>query len=304
MSHTLRNYLLLAKPGLVLGNLVSAAGGFFLASHGHGESAALLASMLGISLVVASGCVCNNCIDRNLDRKMSRTRSRPLARRAVTLPAALLYAALLGLTGTALLATAANRLAVLIVVIGFIIYVVVYSLYLKRRSVYGALIGSLAGAAPPLAGYCAASNRFDTGALILLTIFTLWQMPHCYAFAIYRRDDYAAAAIPVLPVRLGMATAKRHIFGYTLAFVAATLLPTLTGYTGTTYLAAAAGLGTGWLGMAWWGYRTSNDRLWGRNLFVFSIVAIFALSALMAIDCTGPATSDAIRTHFFRLTLF
>ena len=110
---------------------------------------------------------------------------------------------------------------------GLVIYVGVYSLYLKRNSVYGALIGSLAGAAPPLAGYCAVTGRFDLGAVILLSIFSLWQMPHCYAIAVFRFDDYTAAAIPVLPVKQGTAAAKKHIVGYILAFMAATLMLTV-----------------------------------------------------------------------------
>ena len=173
----------------------------------------------------------------------------------------------------------------------------VYSLYLKRNSVYGTLIGSLAGAAPPLAGYCAASNRFDLGALILLSIFSLWQMPHCYAIAIFRFDDYAAAAIPVLPVKQGMPAAKKHIVGYILAFMAAALMLTFGGYTGYRYLAVAAALGLSWLYMAWSGYRTSDERLWAKKLFVFSILTIFVLSVMMSIDATVPAASDMLLTY-------
>jgi protoheme IX farnesyltransferase len=189
MLKILKNYLLVAKPGIVFGNLISAAGGFLLASKGQLAGLALLWTLLGIALVVASGGVFNNCADRQRDRRMLRTRHRPLARGLIKLPSALAYATLLGLTGLALLGAAANLLAVVIVLAGLVIYVVVYSLYLKRRSVYSALIGSLAGAAPPLAGYCAVTGRFDLGALILLAIFSLWQMPHWYAIAVFRLDD-------------------------------------------------------------------------------------------------------------------
>lgn len=289
MSEGIKNYLLLTKPGILAGNLLSATAGFCLACRGHVESAALLPTLGGITLVVASACICNNCVDRNLDRQMSRTRSRALPQGVIRLKGALLYAALLGLAGTALLWATTNRLTVAVVVAGFAIYVGVYSLYLKRHSVYGALIGSLAGAAPPLAGYCAVTNRFDTGALILLLIFSLWQMPHCYAFAIFRLDDYTAAALPVLPVQRGTAVAKKHILGYTLAFAAATLLPTVAGYTGYAYLGTAAVLGLGGMVMAWSGYRAANERLWAKRLFVFSLVTIFTLSIMMALDLTPPS---------------
>ncbi len=203
MSETLRNYGRVAKPGIVLGNLITAAGGFFLGSRGRIDAALLSATLTGIALTVAAGCVLNNCIDRKIDRKMTRTCGRALARGTLSLPSAVGYALFLGVAGIALLEAATNPLCVSLVLAGLVVYVLVYSLYLKRRSLYAALIGSLAGAAPPLAGYCAVTNRFDLGAGILLLIFVLWQMPHCYAFAILRLEDYAAAQIPVAPVRLG-----------------------------------------------------------------------------------------------------
>ncbi len=279
-----RNYLAVAKPGIVLGNLVSAAGGFFLASRGSVNFALLLATALGISLVVASGCVFNNYIDRDIDGKMQRTRNRVLVLGLISPSAVLFYGALLGLGGFALLYGATNVLATLIVLLGFVIYVGLYSLYLKRNSVYGTLVGSLSGAAPPLAGYCAVSNHFDLGALILLLIFSLWQMPHSYAIAIFRLQDYTAAAIPVLPVARGVAAAKKHIVLYVAAFVVAALLLTVGRYTGFNYLAVAAAMGGYWLHMAWSGHKAADDRVWARKLFVFSILIIMALSVMMSVD--------------------
>ncbi|MFZ1201630.1 MAG: heme o synthase [Desulfobacterales bacterium] len=291
---TIKKFFFVAKPGIVFGNLVSAAGGFFLASRGRIDFAMLAATTIGISLVVAAGCVCNNCIDRDLDRKMARTRHRILARRLMSPMVALGYAVLLGMAGTALLAAATNGLTVAIVLAGFCIYVWVYSLCLKRNSIHATLIGSLAGAAPPLAGYCAAGGRFDTGAVILLAIFSLWQIPHSYAIAVSRLDDYAAAAIPVLPVKRGAAAVKNHIVFYILAFLAVAPLLTLGGYTGCGYLAVTVVLGLMWLAMAIAGYRSSDDRLWARKIFAFSLLTIFVLSVMMSIDATVPATSAVI----------
>ena len=269
MPERIKNYLLVAKPGVVFGNLISAAGGFFLASKGQLDGVVLPATLMGISLVVASGCVFNNCVDRKIDRKMIRTRNRALAAGLIKLPIAVSYATILGMAG-------------------LVIYVGVYSLYLKRNSIYGALIGSLAGAAPPLAGYCAVTGRFDLGAAILLAIFSLWQMPHCYAIAVFRFDDYTAAAIPVLPVKQGAAAAKKHIVGYILAFMAAMLMLTFGGYTGYSTLAVATGLGLSWLYLAWSGYQAADERLWGKKLFIFSILTISILSVMMSIDFTAP----------------
>ena len=148
MSETLKDYVRVAKPGIVLGNLISAAGGFCLGARGPVDVPLLLITLTGISLVVAAGCVLNNCIDRKIDRKMPRTRERVLARRRIAPRNAVRYALLLGLAGTGLLCSTTHRLCVILVLAGFVIYVAVYSLYLKRRSLYATLIGSLAGTAP------------------------------------------------------------------------------------------------------------------------------------------------------------
>lgn len=294
MPERIKNYLLVTKPWIILGNLISAAAGFFLASKGRVDGAALLATLSGISLVVASGCVFNNCIDRKIDRKMIRTRRRALAQGLISVEIALSYATTLGIAGIALLWAATNLLSVVIVLAGLVIYVVVYSLCLKRSSIYSPLIGSLAGATPPLAGYCAVTGCFDLGALILLAIFSLWQMPHCYSIAIFRFDDYAAAAIPVLPVTQGTAVAKKHIIGYILAFMAATLMLTLGGYTGYSTFGVATVFGLAWLYLAWSGFKAPDERIWARKLFVFSILAMFVLSVMMSIDFTAPVPSEML----------
>jgi heme o synthase len=294
MPEWIKNYGLVAKPGIIFGNLISAAAGFFLASKGRIDGVALPATLIGISLVVASGCVFNNCADRKIDQKMIRTRNRALASGRIKLPSAVTYATILGLAGLALLWAATNLLAVSIVMAGLTIYAGVYSLYLKRNSVYAALIGSLAGAAPPLAGYCAVTGRFDLGAVIVLSVFSLWQMPHCYAIAVFRFDDYTAAGIPVLPVRQGTTAAKKHIVGFILAFMAASLMLTFGGYTGYSTFAVATVLGLAWLYMAWSGYKAPDEQLWARKLFIFSILTIFMLSLMMSIDFTAPVPSEML----------
>ncbi|AXW88805.1 protoheme IX farnesyltransferase [Lonsdalea britannica] len=293
----IKQYLQVTKPGIIFGNLISVIGGFLLAANGSIDYSLFIATLFGVSLVVASGCVFNNVIDRDIDKKMERTKNRVLVRGLISLKVTLAYAALLGIAGFALLYIAANPLAMWLAVIGFIVYVGVYSLYMKRHSVYGTLIGSLSGAAPPVIGYCAVSNQFDAGALILLLIFSLWQMPHSYAIAIFRFKDYQAANIPVLPVVKGISVAKHHITLYILAFMIATLMLSLGGYAGYKYLVVAAAVSLWWLGMALSGYKNLNDdRLWAKKLFVFSIVAITSLSVMMSIDSITP-TQEAMLTY-------
>jgi protoheme IX farnesyltransferase len=281
---SLKHFIQITKPGIIFGNVLSVAGGFFLASKGHVDIGLFLAAVIGTSLVVASGCVFNNCIDRDIDIKMERTKNRVLVQGLVSVKLALIYATVLGILGVGLLYTQANALAALFAVIGFVIYVGFYSLYLKRKSVHGTLVGSLSGAMPPVIGYVAVSNSFDLAALTLLVMFSLWQMPHSYAIAIFRFNDYRAASIPVLPVKRGIRVAKRHILIYILAFLLATLMLTFGGYAGLNYLAVAAAMGMYWLYMAWTGYKAKDDTVWARKLFVFSIFTITALSVAMSLD--------------------
>jgi protoheme IX farnesyltransferase len=291
----MKQYLQVTKPGIIFGNLISVIGGFLLASKGSLDVPLFIATMVGVSLVVASGCVFNNYIDRDIDKVMERTKNRVLVKGLIAPKVTLTYATLLGLAGVALLYIAANPLAALLAVIGFIVYVGVYSLYMKRHSVYGTLIGSLSGAAPPVIGYCAVSNEFDAGALILLAIFSLWQMPHSYAIAIFRFKDYQAANIPVLPVVKGISVAKNHITLYIVAFMVATLMLSLGGYAGYKYLVVAAAVSVWWLGMALSGYKKAvDDRVWARKLFVFSIVTITCLSVMMSVDFQSPATESLL----------
>ncbi|MEI3774488.1 heme o synthase [Pectobacterium brasiliense] len=286
----IKQYLQVTKPGIIFGNLISVIGGFLLAAQGCIDYPLFFATLVGVSLVVASGCVFNNVIDRDIDKKMERTKNRVLVKGLISLKVTLVYASLLGIAGFALLYIAANPLAMWLAVMGFVVYVGVYSLYMKRHSVYGTLIGSLSGAAPPVIGYCAVSNQFDAGALILLLIFSLWQMPHSYAIAIFRFKDYQAANIPVLPVVKGISVAKHHITLYIVAFAVATLMLSLGGYAGYKYLIVAAAVSVWWLGMALSGYKNAiDDRVWARKLFVFSIVAITSLSVMMSVDSMAPA---------------
>ena len=291
-----KRYLQVTKPGIIFGNLISVIGGFLLASKGHIDYPLFVWTLLGVSLVVASGCVFNNYIDRDIARKMERTKNRVLVKGLIAPKTSLVYATLLGLAGFMLLWFGANPLACWLGVMGFVVYVGVYSLYMKRHSVYGTLIGSLSGAAPPVIGYCAVTGEFDSGAAILLAIFSLWQMPHSYAIAIFRFKDYQAANIPVLPVVKGISVAKNHITLYIVAFAVATLMLSLGGYAGYKYLVVAAAVSVWWLGMALSGYKAAvDDSLWARKLFMFSIVTITCLSVMMSVDFQPDAAPVLVR---------
>ncbi|MFS0825958.1 heme o synthase [Pseudomonas phoenicis] len=292
---SVKHFIQITKPGIIFGNVISVAGGFFLAAKGHIDFMLLLAVIVGTCLVVASGCAFNNCIDRDIDQKMERTKNRVMVQGGMSLTVALVYATLLGVAGFGLLYVQANPLAAYCALAGFVVYVGFYSLWLKRKSVHGTLVGSLSGAMPPVIGYCAVSNSFDLAAVTLLVMFSLWQMPHSFAIAIFRFNDYRAANIPVLPVARGVLAAKKQILLYILAFVLATLMLTLGGYAGIGYLVVAAAMGLYWLYMAWGGYKAQDDSKWARKVFGFSILTVMALSLMMSVD--SQTAADVLMTY-------
>ena len=278
----MENIVKLVKPGIIMGNAITAASGFVLASKGHFDLSLFLMTLLGLSLIIASGCAFNNYIDRDADKKMTRTQDRVLARGALSNPIALLYAGILGIAGTWLLFVFVHPLPGAIALAGFAIYVLLYSL-LKYRTTHATLIGSIAGAVPPVVGYTAVTHQLDLGALLLFAMIALWQMPHFYAIAIYRLEEYAAASIPVLPVKEGIQKTKVQMVVYAAAFFISALLPALCGYAGKVYLISAALLGAIWLIMSIQGFKAGNDKQWARKMFLFSLIIVTGLSAVIIV---------------------
>lgn len=283
----LKKYYLLTKPGIIRGNAITALAGFLLASKGDVDTWLLLATITGISLVMASGCVFNNYIDRNIDSKMTRTKNRALVIQSVPVKDALIYASLLAVLGFTLLGVFTNLTTVIVGIVGFVDYIVLYGIA-KRRSVHGTLVGSISGATPPVAGYVAVTNSFDFGATILFAVLVFWQMPHFYAIAIRRIDDYKKAKIPVLPIKNGMKHTKIQIYIYILAFIISSSLLTVAGYTGLTYLVVMVSAGLYWLWIASKGFESKDDKLWAKSIFIFSLKVLMLFSIMISIDVFIP----------------
>jgi protoheme IX farnesyltransferase len=281
LTKILNEYFVLVKPGIVRGNAITAAAGFFLASQGSISWTLLLATVGGLSLVIASACVFNNYIDREIDKKMERTKNRALVKRRVSTLNALTYATLLGLLGFATLSHYANHLTAAIAFIGFFFYVVVYAFF-KRKSVHGTLVGSIPGAVPPVVGYCAVTNQVDAAAAILFLILVCWQMAHFYSIGIYRAKDYASANLPILPVKNGFKAAQKQIIFYIFALVGASLLLTFYSYTGYAYTAVVILLSIFWLKLSFKKIDASNAKKWSGKMFGFSIVALTLQSIAIA----------------------
>jgi protoheme IX farnesyltransferase len=292
----MKYYYELTKSGLVLGNLVTVVAGFLFGARVlHGTIGTLAinwwlfaATIIGITLVMASGCVFNNYVDRDIDIKMDRTKHRALVKEHVSGSGALVFSIAIGAIGFLILALFTNIFATLAAVTGFIFYVFAYTLWGKRNSVYGTFIGAIAGATPPVVGYAAASGQIDVAAAILFLIMLAWQMPHFFAIAIRRHEDYAAAGIPVMPVKHGLRRTKFSMLIYIIEFMLAVSLLFVFGYMGAAYLVIALALGFVWLVLGLRGFWINDsmsdaNRRWARNMFFLSVIVMVLLFITIAV---------------------
>lgn len=277
------NYYLLTKPGIIMGNLITVAAGFLLASKGEIHLWLFLMTLVGIAFIMASACVFNNYIDRTIDKKMERTKNRPLVTGLISGHHAMMFATVLGGVGALTLFYYTNLLTVAVAGIGFFIYVILYSLW-KRHTVYGTAIGSMAGAVPPVIGYCAVSNHFTAEAFILFMMMVLWQMPHFFSIAIYHLNDYIAAKIPVLPIERGIERTKIHMICYICCFLLVAMLLTFLGYTGYLYFIVTISVGLAWLILCLMGFHYKNDQVWGCHMFRLSLIMIMATCLVIPFD--------------------
>jgi len=285
----LRKYLFLTKPGILFGNFITTLGGFFLAAQGSIDILLLLLTLLGTTLVVASGCVVNNVIDQDIDTKMQRTQNRALVKKTISPTVALIYALVLGIIGFSILWFGVNGYAFLFAMIGFIVYVGFYSLWTKRTSIHQTVIGSISGASPPVIGYTAVTHQFDVAALLLFLAYALWQMPHSWAIAIYRFDDYKNAGIPILPVARSIYRTKIECVIYILLFAAVLNGLYCFGYTNIFFLITFNALTAYWLYLSVIGFKAENDQLWAKRFFLYSVILITLLSLSFSFTYQSPA---------------
>jgi protoheme IX farnesyltransferase len=282
-----RTYYQLTKPGIIYGNAITAIAGFFLAEKGHFNLLLFLEILIGLSLVIGSACVFNNVADEDIDKKMDRTKNRGVASGEIPKFNALIYGGVLVLIGSVLL-NYSNTLTLAIALIGWFVYVLIYT-PLKRVTVHDTLIGAIAGAVPPVVGYVAVTNKFDHAAILLFLILAFWQMPHFYAIAVYRLKDYAAASIPVLPIKKGMRATKIQIVLYIIAFAISCLLLKIYGVTGYSFAVISLILSLLWLFKALKGFSAGiDDTVWGKKVFLFSLITLTTLSLALALNVVLP----------------
>ena len=287
-----RDYLSLAKPGIVRMCLVMTAGGLWLAPRAV-DWTVWVAALVGSSLAVASANAFNMVLEREGDRSMARTRTRPLAAKRISVAGATAFAGLLGVASMVVLVLGANVLTAVLAAIALLSYVLVYT-PLKRVTPLALVIGAVPGAAPPLLGWTAATGSLDLPGAVLFGILLVWQMPHFLAISIFRKADYASAGIRCVPVVRGETVAKVQAIAWALLLVPVSLALTPLGVTGELYLAIAAGLGLVFLVWTALGLRSREPKAsarWARQLFVLSLIYLPALTLALVADLAWTAGS-------------
>ncbi|GKU82352.1 heme o synthase [Niallia sp. NCCP-28] len=279
-----KDFLALIKIGIVNSNLITIFTGLWLALHFSGERFLLnidtiLYTLAGAALIIAGSCALNNYIDRDIDPLMERTKGRPTVTGKVTpKKVAFLGFGFIGLGTLALLMTTIT--ATVIALVGAFSYVVVYTMWSKRRLVSNTVIGSFSGAVPPLIGWAAVDPSLDIMAWSLFLIMFFWQPPHFYALAIRRVEEYRAAGIPMLPVVKGFEVTKKHTYAWVIALFP---LPFLLTSLGTPFLILATLLNIGWVATGIYASRKKDELKWATAMFVYSLQYMTILFVAMVL---------------------
>ncbi|MEG3193002.1 heme o synthase [Lysobacter sp. D1-1-M9] len=283
MSATLRQYFDLTKPRVVALIVFTAIVGMFLAVPGLPPLRESVLGFIGIWLAASSAAAINQLLDSRIDAKMARTSWRPIVVGQITPAHALVFALVLAALSMTILVLWVNVLTALLTFASLIGYAVIYTVFLKRATPQNIVIGGIAGAAPPALGWAAITGTLDPHALLLVLIIFVWTPPHFWALAIFRREDYARAMVPMLPVTHGVQYTRWQILFYTVLLLVVTVLPWVTGMSGLFYLGGALVLGAVFLGYAW-KLMDPPDELYAMKVFNYSIVYLMALFGFLLLD--------------------
>jgi heme o synthase len=278
-----RALLRLGKPRVVSLIVFTAIIGMFLATPELPPAGPLLFGALGIALVATSAAALNCMIERKLDAIMARTRARPLPRGEVTTPQALMFIACTGLAGLLLLHFLVNALTMWLTFAALIGYAVLYTIVLKPRTPQNIVIGGASGAMPPVLGWCAVTGHVPLDAWLLFLIIFAWTPPHFWSLALYRRNEYARAGVPMLPVTHGERYTRLSILIYTITLATICLTPFASGMSGWIYLLSALLLNAVFVAYAVRLYVNYRDRL-AQRMFRYSITYLFLTFAALLVD--------------------
>ena len=282
-SNRIAQYWALTKPRVTQLAVFCAVIGMFLATPTLPDWQRVIAATIGIWLLAGAAFAINCLVEREIDSRMARTARRPMARSEITVVQTLVFSGVIGGLGMWILYNFVNALTMWLTLATFVGYAVIYTIILKPATPQNIVIGGLSGAMPPALGWAAIANDVPMQAWILVLIIFVWTPPHFWALAMYRRDDYAKSGLPMLPITHGLKFTQFHVWLYTIALVATTMLPFAVGMSGLIYLVSAAILGAIFLWYAWQIYKHYTDLI-ARKTFTFSIVYLSLLFAALLVD--------------------
>jgi len=287
---SLKDYYTVTKPGIIYANVLGTIAGFLVALGGESFTPSILWtfvwSILGITLVIASSTTLNNVFDRDIDGFMERTQNRPIHTGRISVRAGTIYALVLGITGELILTFGVHPLAAMLALVGLLVYVFIYTMWLKRTTTFNTVVGGISGAMPTMMGYVAVTENIDLTAWVIFAILFLWQPPHFLALAMRRTEEYRNAGIPMLPVVKGFAETKRQILFYTLAMIPVTMMLYNLQAVGLIYLAGVSILNVIYLWYALKGMsiKAEQEISWANFMFRYSVIYLTLLYILMMID--------------------
>ncbi|AXA92366.1 heme o synthase [Massilia sp. YMA4] len=276
-------YWALTKPRVTQLAVFCAVIGMFLATDGLPDWRTVVAATIGIWLLAGAAFAVNCLAEREIDARMARTARRPMALGDITVGQTVVFSAVIGGAGMWVLYTLVNPLTMWLTFVTFVGYAVIYTMILKPATPQNIVIGGLSGAMPPALGWAAVANEVPMQAWLLVLIIFLWTPPHFWALAMYRRDDYAKSGLPMLPVTHGLPFTQFHVFLYSIALAATTLLPFAVRMSGAIYLASAVVLDAIFLWYGWQIYKHYTD-LVARKAFTYSIVYLSLLFVALLVD--------------------
>ncbi len=283
VGSVLRDYVALTKPKIISLLLVTAAGGMFLAEQGLPSLMTLAWVWIGGALASGGANAINQHLDRDIDREMLRTQSRPVAGERVSPRYAMAFGVGLNVAAFALLTTLVNPLAAVITLAASLFYVFVYTLWLKRTTPHNIVIGGAAGAAPPMVGWVAVTGSLDLPAVYLFAIIFFWTPPHFWALSLLIEKDYQQAGVPMLPVVSSRSQTTLHVFLYSIALTGLTLMFALMPHVGLIYLASAAALGGPFIWLAWRLWR-EDTRSRAKAAYLYSLAYLALLFVAIMVD--------------------
>jgi len=281
-TSTLKEYLILTKPGIVTLVLITTLGGFYIGSKGVLDPWIVFWTLLGTGLAAAGSAVLNMVLDRDIDSLMERTSERPLPRGAVNPKTALAFGLSLVIISFFTLYYFVNLTAAILAMIASFSYVILYTVLLKRRTPIATEIGGISGALPPVIGYVAGAGELDLKAMVPFLIMFMWQPPHFWVLALKYRDDYAKAGIPTLPVSRGVFITKIKTLVYTVSLLPLSLIPYAIGMTGKIYFLTALIMST--LYTVYTLKFLFSKKEESMKLFFFSIIYLAVLFTVMIVD--------------------